>query len=73
MVLGFLPQGTRVESFFVPYYNEASGNEKMVLFINGREFKDGKVTPPATVNDDSGDPMEMDVIESKYFKFVANG
>src|ERR1700679_1102075 len=46
MVLGFLPAGSRVESFFVPYYSEATGNEKMVLFINGREFKDGKLNPP---------------------------
>jgi anti-anti-sigma regulatory factor len=73
MVLGFLPSGTKVESFFVPYYSEASGNEKMVLFMNGREFKDGKVTPPPAVNDEGGEPMEMDVIETKYFKFVANG
>jgi anti-anti-sigma regulatory factor len=72
MVLGFLPAGTVVESFYVPYYSEASGNEKMVLFLNGREFKDGKVSPP-DVNDEGGQPMEMDVIESKYFKFVANG
>jgi hypothetical protein len=73
MVLGFLPAGTKVESFFVPYYSEASGNEKMILFVNGREFKDGKVSPPEGVNDEGGAPMEMDVIEAKYFKFVANG
>ena len=73
MVLGFLPSGTKVESFYVPYYSEASGNEKMVLFISGREFKDGKVIPPPAVNDEGGEPMEMDVIETKYFKFVANG
>lgn len=73
MVLGFLPPGSKVESFFVPYYSDASGNEKMVLFVNGREFKNGKVTPPDTVQDDAGETMEMDVIEAKYFKFVANG
>lgn len=73
MVLGFLPPGARVESFFVPYYSDATGNEKMVLFVNGKEFKDGKVSPPEGVNDDGGEPMEMDVIEAKYFKFVANG
>jgi hypothetical protein len=72
MVQGFLPPGTKVESFFVPYYSEASGNEKMVLFLFGREVKDGKVNPPP-VNDEGGEPMEMDVIETKYFKFVANG
>ncbi|NJL25196.1 MAG: hypothetical protein HC902_08475 [Calothrix sp. SM1_5_4] len=70
MVAGFLPPGTTVQSFFVPYYSDSSGNEKMVLFENGREFKDGQVFPPAEVKDDSGELMEMDVIEAKYFKFL---
>src|SRR5258708_1376115 len=54
MVLGFLPPGTFVESFFVPYYSEASGAEKMVLFVNGKEFVAGKVNAPAEVQDESG-------------------
>src|SRR5512135_2248555 len=29
MVAGFLPDGSSVESFFVPYFNENSGKEKM--------------------------------------------
>lgn len=71
MVAGFLPQGTKVQSFFVPYYADSSGNEKMVLFEHGKEYKDGgEVTPPAEVKDDSGELMEMDVIEAKYFKFL---
>ncbi|MBX3020762.1 MAG: hypothetical protein KF799_03735 [Bdellovibrionales bacterium] len=70
MVAGFLPAGTKVMSFYVPYYADTSGNEKMVLFENGKEFKDGKVTAPAEVKDDSGEVMEMDVIEAKYFKFL---
>lgn len=71
MVAGFLPAGTRIESFYVPYYSDASGSEKMVLFENGKEFKDGgELTFPAEVKDDSGEAMEMDVIEAKYFKFL---
>lgn len=73
MVAGFLPAGTIVESFFVPYFSDASGNEKMILFQNGKEFKGGDVFPPAEVKDDSGELMEMDVIEAKYFKFLKNG
>ena len=72
MVAGFLPAGTLIESFFVPYYADATGSEKMVLFENGKEFKDGVLTPPAEVKDDSGELMEMDVIEAKYFKFLKN-
>lgn len=70
MVEGFLPASGSVQSFFVPYYNEDSGNEKSVLFELGKDFVPGKVTPPAEVKDDSGQVMELDVIESKYFKFV---
>lgn len=73
MVAGFLPPNATIESFYVPYYSDASGSEKMVLFENGKEFGNGDVNPPAEVKDDSGEPMEMDVIEAKYFKFLKNG
>lgn len=70
MVDGFLPQNAKVSSFFVPYYNDDAGSEKNVLFKYGVEFKEGSVTPPAAVKDDQGNVMEMDVVESKYFKFI---
>jgi hypothetical protein len=73
MVAGFLPQGTTVESFYVPYYSDGSGNEKMVLFTNGKEFKGGELFAPSEVKDEGGEEMEMDVIEAKYFKFLKNG
>lgn len=70
MVAGFLPDGGKVESFYVPYYSEASGDEKMILFQEGSEFKGNEIFPPAEVKDASGEVMEMDVIEAKYFKFL---
>ncbi len=73
MVAGFLPDGTIIESFYVPYYSDASGDERMVLFMNGKEFNGSEVTPPSEVKDDSGEVMEIDVIEAKYFKFLKNG
>lgn len=73
MVSGFLPSHAVVESFFVPYYSDSTGNEKMVLFENGKEFSNGEVNAPPEVKDESGEVMEMDVIEAKYFKFLKNG
>lgn len=70
MVDGFLPANGSVQSFFVPYYNDDSGAEKNVLFRYGTEFSENGVTPPESVKDDQGNEMEMDVIESKYFKFI---
>lgn len=70
MVDGFLPTNGFVESFFVPYYSDATGEEKNVLFRNGIEFnQQGSVQAP-TIQDSKGTEMEMDVIESKYFKFI---
>jgi len=70
MVDGFLPANAKVQSFFVPYYNDDSGAEKNVLFRLGTEFTENSVNPPAAVKDEEGNAMEMDVIESKYFKFI---
>lgn len=70
MVDGFLPANGKVQSFFVPYYSEEAGSEKSVLFSRGKEFNDGEVNIPAAVKDEDGNEMEMDVIESKYFKFI---
>ncbi len=70
MVDGFLPSTGKVLSFYVPYYNDDSGDEKNVLFRYGTEYTENNVTPPASVKDSSGNEMEMDVIESKYFKFI---
>lgn len=70
MVAGFLPDNGKVESFYVPYYSDNSGNEKMILFKDGAEFKGNEVFPPTEVKDETGEVMEMDVIEAKYFKFL---
>lgn len=70
MVDGFLPSTGKVTSFYVPYYNDETGDEKSVLFRYGSEFTENGVTPPSSVKDSGGNDMEMDVIESKYFKFI---
>lgn len=70
MVDGFLPTNAKVQSFYVPYYNDESGSEKNILFRLGTEFTETAVSPPADVKDEEGNSMEMDVIESKYFKFI---
>ena len=71
MVSGFLPEKARVESFYVPYYSEDTGEEKLVLFTHGKEFTDNSVNAPETITDnESGDELEIDVVETKYFRFL---
>lgn len=71
MLDGFLPPNGRVLSFYVPYYNDESGQERQVLFTYGSEFDQDGIYPPADIRDKEGNLMEMDVVESKYFKFLA--
>lgn len=70
MVQGFLPANGRVQSFYVPYYSEESDEEKNILFTHGKEFDDTSVKAPTDVVCSKGTPMEMDVLEARYFKFI---
>jgi hypothetical protein len=70
MVQGFLPPQARVMSFFVPFFNDDSGSEKNILFEYGQQYTEGALNIPSDVQDDEGNTMEIDVVESKYFKFL---
>ena len=70
MVQGFLPSQGKVISFYVPFYSDESGLEKNVLFTLGKEYDEKGLLQTPEIKDDSGAAMEMDVVESKYFKFL---
>lgn len=74
MVDGFLPKGSSVKSFKVPYFCEVCDKDVTCTFVFGREFqmKDGKMslTIPANKCDRSDCEMEPDVVEQKYFRFL---
>jgi len=64
-IKGMLGPNVRIESFYVPYYNEISDERKNVLFVRGTHFfDDGRITPPPPQG------LEMDVIEDIYFSFL---
>ena len=50
----FLPEGSKVESFFVPYYNEEKNTERLVLFRSGTEFKASHVFAPSDIKGYNG-------------------
>jgi len=70
MVKGFLPQNSVIQSFYVPYFNESSDAEKKVLYESGKEFKGAELRHPDLVLDENNLPMELDVVEARYFKFL---
>lgn len=70
MVKGVLPSNAKVVSFYVPFFNEKNGTEKSVLFTLNKEFTENSVLPFPIIIDEKGDEMLIDVIETKYFKFI---
>ena len=70
-VVGMFPPHTHVKSFFVPYVCENCNLFKNLLFTNGMEFKDGTLSRELDFKcDNCNEPLEMDIIESKYFRFI---
>lgn len=72
-VKGFAPAGTIIESFFVPYYSEETGEEKHELYVLDKDFKMGTAPVIKNIKDSSGKKMELDTYPQKYFKFVLKG
>lgn len=73
MVDGFLPAGAVIESFQVPFFCEECENVTTITFNRGVEFKGDAINVPETVECLScNKTAEIDVIESKYFRFLKN-
>ena len=70
MVDGFVPENFQIQSFYVPYFNEAKDLEKLVLVQFGKEYTATTQQIPAEHTDADGTVFELDVIPSKYFKFL---
>lgn len=73
MVEGFLPSKSEIESFFVPYYSDITGEENLVLFTKELEYKkvSGKVVISApTLYDSQNSKMEIDTLSERYFRFL---
>lgn len=74
---GFVPLLAIVESFFVPYHCGNCDNVSQLLFKSGVEFTPGTADQPERVSapekvicEKCRGPMELDVIEPRYFRFL---
>ncbi|MCB0389891.1 MAG: hypothetical protein KDD58_01300 [Bdellovibrionales bacterium] len=76
MVKGFLPKGSKVESFYVPYYYEERDEVEMVLYKEHVDYEQATANKPGSYKVrelkhlDSGEEAELDVIEEKYFRLI---
>lgn len=74
---GFLPRGSVVESFIIPYHCESCGHTEDYLATRGRDFmeatvdvKEGVVVKPAHPCLVCGQEAKWDIIPAKYFAFL---
>lgn len=67
----FMPSGTTIESFFVPYYSDFTGEEIHELYVENRDYQRGQVVKIKEITDSAGNPMEVDIYAQKYFKFLS--
>lgn len=73
MVEGFIPKNSEVLSFYVPYYCESCDEEKSVLVDVRKNIlmgSDVKLNIDKSKICKADCEIEMDVNESKYFKFL---
>lgn len=73
LIKNFIPLKSEIESFFVPYFSEALGEEQRVLFTKSLDYRkeNGKVVLNfPEVLDSQGNPMDLDVFKDQYFRFL---
>lgn len=73
MINNFLPAKVEIESFFVPYFSEITGEESTALFTKYLEYRktEGKVILNIPeLFDSQGNKMELDIMKDVYFRFL---
>ncbi len=73
MIEGFLPKGSRVETFYAPVYSEEKDEESHLLLKVGQDVavEGGAVKININIeNAMGGGDWELDVLEKSYFKFL---
>ncbi len=71
MVDGFLPANAVISSFYVPYFCESCDNLDAKLHTDPASLANGTIKVPAQIPcTKCNQAAEIDVIETKYFKFL---
>lgn len=70
MIEGFLPNDTRIESFWVPYFNPETDSETRMRWIRGQHFGEGVIREFPHAKDEQGNVLQLDVARDKFFRFV---
>lgn len=76
-VSGFLPEGSVIVSFYVPYYCDACSHAESMLLESGKDYVRATAETPMNVKYPTdpkcaqcGAVMELDVMPARYFAFL---
>ncbi|MBT3235292.1 MAG: hypothetical protein HN353_05020 [Bdellovibrionales bacterium] len=73
MIEGFINKDGVVSSFFIPYFCEECDEITNKLVSRGTDYNGTEITVEEELKcEHCGEDAEIDVIEAKYFKFLAN-
>lgn len=67
MVKGFFPKNVTVESFYCPYFNPTTDEEKKILVFS----KDILNNEAPSIKDENENELEFDGFKDKYFQFLS--
>lgn len=74
LIPNLIPERTKIKSFLVPYFDPSTEEEKSVSFVEGVTYSvvDGqaKIQFPKVFSKEN-QPMEIDIIPERYFRFLA--
>ncbi|HLE09883.1 MAG: hypothetical protein A2504_10805 [Bdellovibrionales bacterium RIFOXYD12_FULL_39_22] len=71
MIEGLMPANGYIESFYLPYYCEECDKQTMLLCERGKDYtRSGMETKEFVPCSKCQGNSEIDVIESKYLKFI---
>lgn len=68
-VEGFLTSNCRIDSFYVPYYNEEKNKEMNLLLVSGKDFDEAEIRIKQSITENDIQ-YNLDVIENTYFRFM---
>ena len=76
MVAGFLPNNGTVESLTAPMICQSCNREQNITLTRGKDYqyasvsKSNEIKLPTVACPKCGKPMELDVVEAKFFNFL---
>ncbi len=68
-VEGFLTSNCRINSFYVPYFNEEANKEMNLLLEKGKQFTESDIQIKQSITE-GGVQYQLDIIEKTYFRFM---